>query len=359
MRPKLLRELNRLAKSYLSEKEGEERVRRTIEGKRKVIEEAKEMLSSYRTVMLIDASNLPSSYITMLRKSIVGIGAVRLFKNNLLRLAMKELGMKNVDEFSKYLQGTNIVVFINANPFEAKMLLDKIRVSWRVKPGDKVEHEIVVSPMKTDVKPGPMMSLFGKLKVPIQVRDGVIWIAKEATIARPGDVVTPELASLFDRLGVEPKILKPVIKVAYEGGVVIPGNDLVLDLNSYRNEFAEAILNAVNVASELVIPELPVVRSSLLKAYTRAIKLAAEAGILTKETSTMVLMSAVSKAYTLALVLATKSPEVAQYLQIAMPTTSAAQQQQAAPKTEEKREEEKKEGASEEQLAEGLAALFG
>jgi len=57
-------------------------------------------------------------------------------------------------------------------------------------------------------------------------------------------------------------------------------------------------------------------------------------------------------------VLATKSPEVAQYLQIAMPTTSA-QQQQAAPKTEEKREEEKKEGASEEQLAEGLAALFG
>jgi large subunit ribosomal protein L12 len=35
------------------------------------------------------------------------------------------------------------------------------------------------------------------------------------------------------------------------------------------------------------------------------------------------------------------------------------QQQQAAPKAEEKKEEEKKEGISEEQLAEGLAALFG
>ena len=35
------------------------------------------------------------------------------------------------------------------------------------------------------------------------------------------------------------------------------------------------------------------------------------------------------------------------------------QQQQAAPKAEEKKEEEKKEGVSEEQLAEGLSALFG
>jgi|UniRef100_A0A7J2TZS6 large subunit ribosomal protein L12 len=40
-------------------------------------------------------------------------------------------------------------------------------------------------------------------------------------------------------------------------------------------------------------------------------------------------------------------------------TATAAQQQQAAPKAEEKKEEEKKEGVSEEQLAEGLAALFG
>ncbi|MCC6045552.1 MAG: 50S ribosomal protein P1 [Ignisphaera sp.] len=40
-------------------------------------------------------------------------------------------------------------------------------------------------------------------------------------------------------------------------------------------------------------------------------------------------------------------------------TTPAAAEQKAAPKAEEKKEEEKKEGVSEEQLAEGLAALFG
>jgi large subunit ribosomal protein L10 len=362
MKSKLVRELNRLVKAYSAEEEKEEKVRRAIEEKRKVVEEAKKLLSLYRTLLLLDASNIPSNYVTILRKHLEGIGVVRLFKNNLLKLAMKELSMKNLDEFSKYLQGTNIATFMNLNPFEAKMLLDRIKVPWRAKPGDKVEHEIVVSPMKTDVKPGPMMSLFSKLKVPIQVRDGVIWIAKEATIARPGDVVTPELASLFDRLGVEPKILKPIIKVAYERGVIIPGDSLTLDLEMYRKEFTEAVLKAVNIASELAIPDPMVLKSSLLKAYTRALRVAAEAGVLTKETSTMVLVSAVSRAYALALMLIAKSPEVAQYLQIAMPIAMAptTTEQQTTQKAEErKEEEEKKEGVSEEQLAEGLVALFG
>mgnify|MGYP001772712470 CR=1 FL=1 len=46
----------------------------------------------------------------------------------------------------------------------------------------------------------------------------------------------------------------------------------------------------------------------------------------------------------------------------AMPAAAPAGQQaaaQQAPKAEEKKEEEKKEGVSEEQLAEGLSALFG
>jgi large subunit ribosomal protein L10 len=361
MKAKLVRELNKLVKARSAEGEERERVRRAIEEKRRVIEEAKKLLSSYRTLLLIDNSNLPANYITILRKHLASIAEVKLFKNSLLRLAIKELGMRNADELAKYLQGTNIAVFVNANPFEAKMFLDKIKIMWRAKPGDKVEHEIVVSPMKTDVKPGPMMSLFSKLKVPIQVRDGVIWIAKEAVIARPGDVVTPELATLFDKLGVEPKVLKPRIKVAYEGGVIIPGDSLTLDLEMYRKEFAEALSNAIAIASELAIPEPFVLKTSLLKAHTKALTLAVEAGVLTKETSTLVLMATVSKAHTLALMLASKSPEIAQFLQISVPTTTApaVAEQKAAPKAEEKKEEEKKEGVSEEQLAEGLAALFG
>jgi len=71
-----------------------------------------------------------------------------------------------------------------------------------------------------------------------------------------------------------------------------------------------------------------------------------------------------------ALVAAVKEINIDEVLKssFAMPVTSisvpattapAVAEQKAAPKAEEKKEEEKKEGVSEEQLAEGLAALFG
>ncbi|MEL9940108.1 MAG: 50S ribosomal protein L10 [Ignisphaera sp.] len=361
MKAKFARELEKIVKVYSKQGVGEQHIRRSLEEKRKVVEEAKKLLSSYKSLIIVDATNVPSRYIMFLRKKLEGLGVVKLYKNNLLYIAMKELGMANADEMAKYLQNQNIAVFINANPFEARLLLDKIAMPWKAKPGDKIEHEIVVPPINTGVKPGPMMSLFSKLKIPIQVRDGVIWIAKEAVIARPGDVVTPELSSLFDRLGIEPKFIKPSIKAAYEGGIIIPGEKLVLDIDAIRKEFADAISNAVNIASEIVVPDPIVVKASIFKAYSRALKLAVETGVVTKDTATLVLSTAVARAYVLAQILASKSPDLAQQLQLSITIPQAVQQPEAqqASKAEEKKEEEKKEAVSEEQLAEGLSALFG
>ncbi|MEM0026624.1 MAG: 50S ribosomal protein L10 [Ignisphaera sp.] len=362
MKAKFARELNKIVKAYSKQGVGEQHIRRALEEKRKVVEEAKKLLLSYRSLIVINATNIPSRYIMFLRKRLEGLGVVKLYKNNLLYIAMKELGMANADEMAKYLQNQNIVVFINVNPFEARLLLDKIALPWKAKPGDRIEHEIVVPSINTGVKPGPMMSLFSKLKIPIQVRDGVIWIAKEAVIARPGDVVTPELSSLLDRLGIEPKFIKPNIKVAYERGILIPGEKLVLDIDAVRKEFIDAISNAINIASEVVVPDPIVVKASIFKAYSRALKLAIETGIVTKDTAAMVLTTAVARAYAVAYALASRSSELAQQLQLAITAISQASQKavdQQAPKAEEKKEEEKKEGVSEEQLSEGLSALFG
>jgi len=327
--------------------------------KRKQIEMAKKLLNEYRTIVLIDANRVPAKFFTYLRQRLYGIATVKMFKNNLLLLALKEMGYANVDEFSRFLTGPNIAIFTNLNPFEIKLLLDKISMPMRARPGDKIDREIVVPPMRTELKPGPIMSLFGKLKIPIQVRDGVIWIAKEATIARPGDVVTPELASLFDKLGVEPSFIKANVKVAFERGIVIPVEKLHIDIEAYRNEFVKGVIDAINIASEIVIPVPEIVKVSIGKAFIRASKILAETGIVTKESAPIVFMNALSKALYLASLLAQKVPELGQILpvqQIQQPQPVVAPAKEEA-KAEEK--EEKKEGVSEEELAEGLSALFG
>lgn len=360
MKAKLRHRIDALVKVYKISKETprEEQLRVSIQRKRLLIEETKEFIKSYRTLIVVDNTNTPSKLYRYVRQRYGDKFFAKMIKNTLLIRAFKELGLPNIDELAKYLKGSNMILFTNLNAFEAKLELDKVAVPYRIKPGEKIEHEIVVPPMRTELKPGPIMSLFGKLKVPIQVRDGVIWIAREATIARPGDVVTPELVSVLEKLGIEPKLLRPKIKVAYEKGLVIPVEQLVVDIEGVKSQLHECLRTAMSFAIEFVIPEPNVVKLAIARARMRACSLASELGVVTKETASLIFSAALRKVMALSSALASKIPELA----LAIPQTPQQQivveEKKTEEKAKEKKEEEKKE-TSEEQLAEGLAALFG
>uniref|UniRef100_A0A7C2ZUJ4 Large ribosomal subunit protein uL10 n=1 Tax=Ignisphaera aggregans TaxID=334771 RepID=A0A7C2ZUJ4_9CREN len=359
MKAKFRAQLETLIKTYnlAKGKPEEEHVRPSIQKKKLIIEEAKKLLTSYRTLILLDNTATPTKVYRYIRQRYGDIFYLKMIKSTLLIRAMRELGLPNADELVKYLSGSNMLLFTNLNPFEAKLLLDKINVTHKINPGEKIEHEIVVPPIRTDLKPGPIMSLFGRLRIPIQVRDGVIWITKESTLAKAGDVVTPELASLFDKLGIEPKIIKPKIKVAYEKGLVVPPDQLVVDVEGTRNNVAEGVRRALSLAVELVIPEPDIVKLALSRAYLRACGLAVELGVMSKDTAPMVISAALRKAYTLASVLAQKVPDLVSIVPQATPQPQQAAEEKAEAPKEEKKEE--KSEVAEEQLAEGLSALFG
>ncbi|MEM4681992.1 MAG: 50S ribosomal protein L10 [Ignisphaera sp.] len=355
----LKKELEKLVKVYKTQKKviKEEKTRPSLEEKRVVIEETKKLLTKYRTLILLEGTGVPSKLYLHMRRMYGDIFYIKMIKNKLLLKALNELGMPNTEEVAKYLTGPNVAVFTNLNAFEAKLIMDKIAITHRVKPGDKIENEIIVPPTRTELKPGPIMSLFGRLKIPIQVRDGVIWIMREATIAKPGDTVTQELASLLDKLGIEPKLLKPKIKLAYERGLVIPADKLVIDVEGVKSSIIDGIKSALSLAVEFVVPEPDIVRLAISRAYARACNLAIETGIVTRDIAPLVFRAALMKVYTLASILAQRIPE----LSSAVPTIQVQQVQQKLEETKEVKEEKKEEKAEalEEQLAEGLAALFG
>ncbi len=337
------------------------RERKIPEEKIRIVEEACELLKKYRTIVLLDLASTPSKVINYIRRLFEGKGVVKLIKNTLLSKAVDRVGLKNGDEFKKWLEGQNIAIFTNMNAFEVKLLLDKIEVPIKARPGMKVDREIVIPPMRTDLKPGPVMSIFSRFKIPVQVREGVIWIAKEATLLRPGDEITVEITSLLEKLGIEPIVVKPKIKVAYDSGVVIPADKLVIDIEGTKSELASAISQAISVAAEIAIPEPQVLEVSIKRALMRAIELSTRAGFVTPTNAEQVFRNAVSKAMLIAALVASKSPELASALQIqGVVAPQPEQPKEEEKKVEEKKEEEeKKEGISEEQLAEGLAALFG
>jgi large subunit ribosomal protein L10 len=128
----------------------------------------------------------------------------------------------------------------------------------------------------TGLQPGPIISEFGEVKVTTRIESGSIWVAKDTVVASKGDTISPKLASLLSKLGMKPMEAGLSIVRAFDQGTVLVSQDLVFDIESYKNDLASAYRNALGLAveTEYVLPET----ASLIlqRAYRGAMYLANE-----------------------------------------------------------------------------------
>jgi large subunit ribosomal protein L10 len=339
------------------------RARKIPEWKVREVEELTQLIKTHRVILIADLTKTPTAQLQKIRRKIerkFGDKVVmRVTKNTLFRLALQRAGI-DPKPLEPYLTGTNLFIFTNLNPFEVALAIDKIYATKPAKPGDIAPTEIVIPAGNTGFKPGPIMSVFGKLKIPIRVQGGTIWIAKDTVVAKPGDTISPELASVLQKLGIEPIIVKLRLKAAYDGGVVIPGDQLILDLEAYRKDVMQAHLAALAVGVEIAYPEPEVLKLAIPLAVRRALAVAAEAGYITPDNAEYVLRVAISRALAVVAALGDKAKELGIEVQVAAPAAApAAAEEKREEKGKKEEEEKKKEEVSEEQLAAGLESLFG
>ncbi|MGC9148277.1 MAG: 50S ribosomal protein L10 [Sulfolobales archaeon] len=318
--------------------------------KQKKINELVDLLSKSRAFIVLDLENLETKiYKEFKRELEENKYMVKAVKNKIFLKALEKAGLKGGEELSKYLTKPVAIVFSGSD--NVFVLADKIfslHAYTKIKPGEKAPYDIVVPAGPTDIPPGPMMSVFGRLKIPVQPREGKIHVIRDTVVAREGQEISSELASLLAKLDILPKVVKPKIIVGYEEGILFSEDSLKLDLLKYRATFEEAMKNALSLASEIVIPDIGVLRIVLMRAYSRAINLASEVGVISSENIMYLLLRALARASVLA-----------QKIGLIKPIEQVSQQEVRKEEVKEEPKEEKKEEVSEETIAEGLSALFG
>ncbi|MEM0473787.1 MAG: 50S ribosomal protein L10 [Zestosphaera sp.] len=334
-------------------------IRKSIVEKEVVVNEIKKLLSTYKTLGVVSLEGVSARELAEIKKSLSKYGVVKVLKNTIVIRALRELSLPSLEEFLNFLTGPNLFIFTNLNAFMLANLVDKVVVLRYVKPGEKAPADIYVPEGPTGIPPGPMMSVFGKLKIRTMVREGIIWIAKESKVASAGDVVSPELASLLRKLDIKAYPVKLSIKAVLDEGVVIPAEKLKLDIESFKKELLAAVQTSRIVAVETALPLPEVMPEIIVKAYMRAVNLACEIGYVTPETTHLVLRSAVSKAQTLAATLMQKYPELNIPVVTQPAVATQPPQEVKKPEKEERAEEEEEKKISEEEIAEGISSLFG
>jgi len=333
--------------------------------KRQEVEELVKLFKEYPVLAVVDAGSLSATLLQkvkyFLEKKHKDKIVIKSTKNNLLLLAAKISGIKGAEKLENRLKGQKIFIFSKMNPFLLYSQVSRVRLPAPAKAGMKVEKEIAVEPMDTKLPPGPLLSAFGKLRIPTKVQGGTIWIAKRTVLAKPGDVISEDLASMLQRLGIYPSEEGISIEFALEDGIFLSAEQLKLDLDQYAAEISRAYALALAFASEIAYPEPEVLKLSISRAYRKAVAVAAEAGFITPETAEAVISAALRKANALVAALGEKAREIGiePVAVAAAPAAQPAAEQKAEEKKEEKAEEEEKKELSEEELSSGLGALFG
>ncbi|MHA1684537.1 MAG: 50S ribosomal protein L10 [Promethearchaeota archaeon] len=314
--------------------------------KLKAVDDIVELCEKNSVIGFVKMAKIGAKQITDLRAKLRGIATLKMAKKTVIQRAFKKIkgkkGLEGILEYYNDQIGPSALIFSNQKALKLRAMLNESKTKTRAKSGDVVEVDVTVPAGNTNIPPGPVISELGSVGLPTRIQDGTIWIQKDTVVLKAGDTVDFKMAMVLARLGVEPIDIVLDLYVAFDNGELLDKSILAIDLDEYKDK--------------------------LLSAYSSAMKLSVEAGIITPENVELVLVRAFTRARALALELPLLIPSLMrEYLlkaqsQALVLNAAATGEPLAAPPTDApplSQDEHKDEPPEEEEEDVGLGGLFG
>ncbi|MFN4336959.1 MAG: 50S ribosomal protein L10 [Candidatus Nitrosocaldus sp.] len=259
-----------------------------------------DIASKYKVIALVKMEKVRSTQLMSLRKILASEAKIIMVKNRLAVKALSGSGVKGIEKVLKELDGQNLLIFTNMNPFKLQMLLEKNKVYLPAKGGDVATEDIVVPAGNTGLAPGPILSEFREAKIQTKIEEGTVWIAKDTVVAKAGETISMKLASLLSKLGIKPIKAGISLHLVLEDGLVYKSDDLKIDVDMYRKSIEEAYSNALSLAVNASYPTKESIAMIVSRAYSNAVALALNSAYPAREVIRELLMLAEAYAQTIA-----------------------------------------------------------
>ena len=269
--------------------------------KRLMYEELQRIPTQYNVIALSKMSKVRAAQLMMIRKKFRNEVQIKIIKNKVaIRAFEKVKDVAGIENLSNQLEDQCALIFTNINPFKLNLIFAQNKVFLPAKGGDIAPKEIFVPAGNTGITPGPVLSEFKAANVATKIDQGTIWVSKDTLVAKRGDAISMPLASLLSKLNVKPIEAGISVNFAIAEGLQFQEQDLKLNLEEYKEELARSFAQALALATEAGYMTPETVTPLLVKAHQQAISLAAEAGYITPETAGFVLPRAEAQAQALA-----------------------------------------------------------
>ncbi|MGB9717662.1 MAG: 50S ribosomal protein L10 [Thermoproteota archaeon] len=262
--------------------------------KTRIVDEILRLIESSRTIMLVNTFRVKSVTINEARRRLRGRAILRHVKTTLLQKAAEKTGSQALREFLKKhaSKGSLMLIVSNEDPYELQQELRKYSIRLPLNAGDVVDREIVVQAGNTGLPAGPVISSLNEVGLPTRIETGSIWITRDTVVAKPGDVVTPQLASVLSKLNIRPveAFIKPY--AAIHSGIVYSEEVLSITLEDVAREASRSVENALKISVATFFPTPESIGIMLREASSKAIALSLKAEYYDENTVKILLQTA-------------------------------------------------------------------
>ena len=255
-----------------------------------------ELPKKYKVMALVRMEKVRASQLLPLRKKLQGKVEIVSIKDKVAQRALEKLDLGGIEKMKEVLTGQCLFMFTDMSPFELNIFLSKNKILLPARGGDIASMDVIVQPKNTGIAPGPMLTEFKENKIPTKIDQGTIWILKETTPVKKGDVISAKLAALLGKLDIKPIEAGIVLNAALSESVLFSEEQLIVDVEKIKMQLVQANQQAVSLSIEATYITEDNIIQILAKASQAANNLSVEAGYITEENKEQILQKAESQA---------------------------------------------------------------
>jgi len=254
-----------------------------LEEKSGEVDAIKDILKKYNLIGIASLKKVRASQLQEIKKSMQGKVYLRVLKNTLMKLAIEELKKEDLKKLEEYLEGSNVYLFTDLNPFKLALLLERGKVKTTAKAGDTAAIDVIVPAGNTGQPPGPIISQLNSVGLPTRIESGSVTISKDTLVVRKGEEINERLAGVLSKLNIKAVELGISMRVVFDNGTIIVGDKLKIDVDATRRSVEESNQEAFALAMGISYPSKDTIKPLLQQAHQKAVALAVSAAVLTKD----------------------------------------------------------------------------
>lgn len=255
-----------------------------LEAKSSEVEAIKDILKEYKSIGIASLKKVRASQLQEIKKTMAGKVYLRVLKNTLIKIALEEMENEELKKLEAYLEGSNIYLFTDLNPFKLALLLERGKVKTTAKSGDIAAMDVVIPSGNTGQPPGPVISQLNAVGLPTRIESGSVWISKDTLVVRRGEIINERLAGVLSKLGIKAVELGISMRAVFDNGMIISGDQLKVDVDATRRSVQASNSEAFALALEIGYASKDTIKPLLQRAHQKAVALSVSATIPTKDT---------------------------------------------------------------------------